>query len=274
MTLLALGLVVGLSAAPSPASSAEPAYSSPRRWYQPSASQVAGVAGLVLGNRITPSTTTEMYPGYAVRTAEAWRMKITQRKPIPIAARAPQIVAVSLACSFVTEWGLAVEEHGPLGGLRETQAGRACEFVARSPPGRQVQRTARWLLEACGARNLASKAGELEAALDALEAALKPNPPDDIDDEPAARAAVVVRSCLPRISEKHSNICVWENSSRKARSGARSAPLPLPLPPFDRRDERYAARTPSMLFERAPGGPAALFFAPCCEAWRPPADCS
>ena len=116
------------------------------------------------------------------------------------------------------------------------------------------------------------------ALLDALEAALKPNPPDDIDDEPAARAAVVVRSCLPRISEKHSNICVWENSSRKARSGARSAPLPLPLPlplpPFDRRDERYAARTPSMLFERAPGGPAALFFAPCCEAWRPPADCS
>ena len=191
-------LLLGLLAA---ATTTRCAAAERRRWHQPTAaSRAAGIAGLVLGERVTPSMTQELYPGYAVRTAEAWRKKIKQRRPIPLARRAPQIIAVSLACSFVTEWGLAVPECGALGALGETSAGRLAGSAARTRAGQGLLRLAacpgrlclggcQLVGSTCGADRLERTAGDLERRLDERLEQLRRGAQEQRHEEAEASAA-------------------------------------------------------------------------------------
>lgn len=99
----------------------------------------AGIAGLGLGWVITPMKTD--YSGGAgqgVRTAEAWRRKIKSRRPIPLAQRSPRILAVSLLCFSLTEYGLALQTHSPRESLDEVHAIRLAKRYAK-------ECRARWL---------------------------------------------------------------------------------------------------------------------------------
>ena len=96
-----------------------------------SATEIGGLVGVGVGFRFTPSKTTEMYPGTAVRTAEAWRRRTLSRQPIPLSCRAPSIIAISLACSVVTGYAAAVPEHGAVGAAQHLHASRLCVRVAQ-----------------------------------------------------------------------------------------------------------------------------------------------
>ncbi|KAL1508142.1 hypothetical protein AB1Y20_007729 [Prymnesium parvum] len=119
----------------------------------PTFPQAASLAGLWYGERSTPAVTREMYPGFSVRTAEAWRRKIKQRKPIPLARRAPRILATSAAFGLGAEWLVALPAHGPLGALKHTQAARAIGALARSRLGQ----SATLLVQRVGGTGLRSK---------------------------------------------------------------------------------------------------------------------
>ena len=89
----------------------------------------AGAAGIAFGEAITPKITDPLAGG--VGTAEAWRRKIKARRPVPLAERAPPILAYGIACATLTEYILGFEEHGAVGSLLETRAVRASRTVGR-----------------------------------------------------------------------------------------------------------------------------------------------
>jgi hypothetical protein len=102
------------------------------------ASDMAGFVGLALGYMITPSKTKALYPNTAVRTAEAWRRRIKSRVPIPLAERAPRILAISLMCSFAVDYASYLPAHGPVESIRQTRVGRLGGRVLRSPPAQRM----------------------------------------------------------------------------------------------------------------------------------------
>ena len=79
----------------------------------------AGLAGARLGWALTPTTFYPLEGG--VRTAEAWRRKLLSKQQIPLIARLPRILTVSLACLSAAEYLGALPVHGARGSLAQVQ---------------------------------------------------------------------------------------------------------------------------------------------------------
>jgi len=97
-----------------------------RKWWQPGqldGAQLGGLVGLVVGWMITPDWELEAYPEFKARTVEAWRSKVKQRRPIPLADRMPAILRVAVLTSLCFDYAYNVHDFGPLGAVAHTRVG-------------------------------------------------------------------------------------------------------------------------------------------------------
>ena len=76
----------------------------------------AGAVGAAIGWS-TAERVTDPLSG-RVSTAEAWRRKVKAKRPVPLLALSPRMLAAALTSYSMAEYALAFPEHGPVDSLQ------------------------------------------------------------------------------------------------------------------------------------------------------------